>query len=550
LKVALALAIAGMQHLATMALQREVKTFGAPTEAVESHISSGAAFPLAIANMTISDSSPVPIYEQICRAIRTAVATGDLPPGTHLPTGRELAEMLNIGRNTVVTAYSRLVADGYLLTNKRRGTRVVEDTANLGLVPGDEGPAKSLAVSEAKSHGSRSESNVIEIGYHARHALQAAPPETVANAPFCLYSPDPALYPRNPLSRLLTEEFCRSPSGGDNRGEIRKFQLAITNYLRRMRGVCCEPYQIIPVSGLESALDLTTRVMIDPGHWIYVEDPTSDLVRHRLRSAGAQLAPIPSDNKGVDIGRMAAPPPRMIFASPSVSFPLGQEMSEAHRQTLLGAARNWHAVIFECDTAWDLSYTGNRFRALQGSDHGAPIIYFGSLNLILGPHIQVGYLVVPAQLADPFRHTAKLIGYGPEAFVLSALARFINDTEFAIHTKNVRSAYAKRLRVLVESIRARIGRITVVEPTGGLHVTVLFSDELNEERICQMSAERGLSVAALSRFYCATGRGPASTGIVLGIGSVPDRTIESMVGRLAEVVGEVRRHRHAATAAT
>jgi len=505
-----------------------------------SHAEAGEAnFSLAIANITVDDASPISIYEQICRAIRSAIAAGDLPPGTHLPTSRELADALKIGRNTVVTAYSRLAAEGYLLANKRRGTRVAEDAVRLAAIVPDERPAEAYEPERTvEFHKPSKWPASVEIGYRARQILETMAPQNAHTAPFGLHMPDPSLYPRNPLSRLIAEEFCRSPGGGDTRHGLRKFQTVMANYLRHMRGVLCEPSQIIPVTGVESALDLTTRVMIDPGHWVYVEDPASDIVGQYLRSAGAQILPIPSDNNGADINRVSGPPPRLIFASPSVSFPLGCQMSDARREAMLAAARNWNAVVFECDSLWELSYTGGRVRSMQGRDRDASVIYFGSLNQTLGPHIRVGYLVVPPNLVEPFTEMAQRISYGPESFVLAALATFVEDTDYAVHTKSIRSIYAERLGVLVESLRAHLGNVTILEPCGGLHLAIVFNDPINERAVCRAAAERGLAVTELSRFY--GDRSRAQRGIVLGFGNLPERIVETMVCRLAEVIDEVR----------
>lgn len=512
-----------------------------PQHAVATASGEETNFSLAIANIRVDDASPISIYEQICRAIRSAIAAGDLPPGTHLPTSRELADALKIGRNTVVTAYSRLAAEGYLLANKRRGTRVAEDAVRLAAVTPDdrvvEMPEPERMV-EFRQPSKWPTANSVEIGYRARQILETMAPQSAHTAPFGLHMPDPSLYPRNPLSRLIAEEFCRSPGGSDTRHGLRKFQAVMANYLRHMRGVLCEPSQIIPVTGIESALDLTTRVMIDPGHWVYVEDPASDIVSQYLRSAGAQILPIPSDNNGADINRVSGPPPRLIFTSPSVGFPLGCQMSEARREAMLAAARNWNAVVFECDALWELSYTGGRVRAMQGRDRDAPVIYFGSLYQTLGPHIRVGYLVAPPNLVEPFTEMAQRISYGPESFVLAALATFVEDTDYAVHTKSIRSIYAERLGALVTSLRTHLRNVTILEPCGGLHVTIVFNDPVNEKAICRAAAERGLSVTELSRFY--GDRSRAQRGIVLGFGNLPERIVETMVCRLAEVIDEVR----------
>lgn len=487
------------------------------------------SFPLAIAHMKINSASPVPIYEQICRAIRVAISSGDLPPGTMLPTSREFARALGVGRNTIVTAYTRLVAEGYLTSNTRRGTRVAENPVGLLPAMAEERPAQSRPPEFPPAP---------EISFRARYALEELALEP-ALAPSALHAPDPSLYPRNPLSRLIAQEFCRAP-GNDTQHGLQRFQTAMADFLRHMRGVHCEPSQIIPITGLESALDLTARVMIDPGHCIYVEDPASDTVRQSLRAAGGQLVPIPSDSNGADITQASGPPPRLIFASPSVSFPLGRQMTEERRLAMLEAAQRWNAVIFECDALWELSYTGSRIRAMQGYDRNGPVLYFGSLNQTLGPHIRVGYLVVPPALVKPFTEMAQRIAYGPEGFLLAALASFIEDSHYAMHSKTIRSVYAARMAVLVEACRAQFQGATVLEPSGGLNLAVRFNDPIDEIAICRAAGERGLSVSPLSRFYDRQRERPAPAGLVLGFGTVPERLLETMARRIAEIVAKAR----------
>jgi GntR family transcriptional regulator/MocR family aminotransferase len=179
-------------------------------------------------------------------------------------------------------------------------------------------------------------------------------------------------------------------------------------------------------------------------------------------------------------------------------------------------------------------------RAMQGSDKDAPVIYFGSLNHTLGPHIRVGYLVVPPRLVEPFSEMAQRISYGPEPFLLAALASFVEGTDYAVHTKSIRSIYAERLGVLVNSLRTHLSNVTILEPCGGLHVTVVFNEPVNERAICRAAADRGLSVTELSRFYLDSARAPH--GVVLGFGNLPERVIETMVCRLADVISEVREH--------
>ena len=73
---------------------------------------------------TIDASDPTPLYAQLERAIRVAIATGRLHPGDKLPTVRQLAVELRINANTVAKVYAFLERAGVLETRRGVGTFV------------------------------------------------------------------------------------------------------------------------------------------------------------------------------------------------------------------------------------------------------------------------------------------------------------------------------------------------------------------------------------------------------------------------------------------
>ena len=71
--------------------------------------------------ITLSPSSPDPLYKQVTDQIRDAIATGDLAPGDKLPSIRELGRALDVSLITIKRAYQDLEAQGYILTRHGLG---------------------------------------------------------------------------------------------------------------------------------------------------------------------------------------------------------------------------------------------------------------------------------------------------------------------------------------------------------------------------------------------------------------------------------------------
>ena len=72
----------------------------------------------------VDPSSPIPIYAQLAEQFRQAIAQGLLPPGTALPTVRQLAVDLRVNMHTVAHAYAELTREGLIAMHRGRGTFV------------------------------------------------------------------------------------------------------------------------------------------------------------------------------------------------------------------------------------------------------------------------------------------------------------------------------------------------------------------------------------------------------------------------------------------
>jgi GntR family transcriptional regulator len=79
--------------------------------------------------LVVDTRSPVPVYQQIIEQVRAQVEESALPPGTPLPSVRQLAADLDINPNTVAKSYLLLERDGVIQTVRRRGTFVAEQAA-------------------------------------------------------------------------------------------------------------------------------------------------------------------------------------------------------------------------------------------------------------------------------------------------------------------------------------------------------------------------------------------------------------------------------------
>ena len=482
-----------------------------------------ADLPLALARMAVDPASPLPLYKQICRMLRMAISTGDLPAGLVLPTSHELAASLEVSRNTIVTVYSLLAAEGLLSSNTRRGTRVADVPVNR---------APSTLRKQDLDLPSRQRPTRQTPALPSPHPQGDSKSAGEVAALAATQTPDPSNSPMA-LGRCIAREFGSPPKPAL---ALRQFQYAICTFLRRARGMQCEPEQVMPVRSLKHALDLVGRILIDPGHWAYVEDPSDGQALRSLHAAGAQVLPISGDVYGADISKVHGPSPRIVVVSPSANFPSGHQMSDTRRTAMLETADRTGAFIFEDDRWCEISYSGRQSKPIQARNPGARVLYFGSLQESLGPQIKAAYLVVPFPLIRAFSRAQRAEAI-PGPFVLSALAAFITSPDFAHHLQSVRSAYSQRLSILVEACRRSLRDAVILEPAGGLALPVQLHREIDEEAVCRAGASLNAALAPLSSsFHFAADSTPR--GIIIGLGTVSERSIDILVSRISEAVHE------------
>src|SRR6185437_11237602 len=334
----------------------------------------------------VDRAAPTPLHRQVYGGFRDAILRGDLAAGQQVPSSRALASELGISRFPVLDAYSQLLAEGYFETRVGSGTFVSSD---LQIQKRSTRPL----VSKASPERSPSRRSALYPAYERlpwRHGWGA----------FGVHQPALDHFPFDVWSKLLSRHSRKLrvyPTHNAGPLGLQPFREAICSYLRTARAVRCEPDQIMVVSGSQQALDITTRVLLDPGDAAWTEEPCYPLVRSLLLGSGCAPVPIPVDQEGIDVGAgmRIAPRARAAFVTPSHHYALGVTMSAGRRFQLLEWARQSSSWIVEDDYDSEYRYESMPIPSLQSLDPGGSVIYIGTFSKVLRPSLRLGYIVIP-----------------------------------------------------------------------------------------------------------------------------------------------------------
>jgi GntR family transcriptional regulator/MocR family aminotransferase len=476
------------------------------------------------------------LHEQVYRALRLEILRSRMRPGARVPSTRWLASEIGVSRNVVALAYSHLLAEGYLSTRRGAGTYVAAELPEITISCGQ----SAIKSASPPRRPARLSSYALHIEQEWKHGLSWAPGAARLRYDFRYGPPSLAEFPYETWCRILARCARRASNRDLDYGPPEGSQAlreALCDYLRSARAIQCHPEQILIVSGIKQGLDIATRVLIESGDCVALEDPQMRTVRAVFRAAGAKLTAVPVDAQGIAIERLRPTRQvRLMHLTPSYQFPTGITMSLARRLEVLAWAKRAGTVIFEDDYDSGYRYSGPSVEALHALDDSQSVIYAGTFSKSLFPALRLGYLVLPEYLVSIFRSTKALIDTGSPMLPQLAVAHFLREGHFERHLRKLRTRNAQRRAALVDALDRHLGeRVQVSGSNAGDHILVWLRDFsfARASEVCRRAGAAGVRVYSVRPFYVAP---PTRAGLLLGYASMNEREIREGILRLAQVL--------------
>ena len=469
---------------------------------------------------------------QIFGQIRNLILSGLLKPGAAMPGSRPLAEELGVSRNTVLLAYDRLIAEGYLQTRAAKGTFVSNDLPDASIVNRlhDE-PSRSAVASASRRR---------PVVFRGRVQRRVTRNRDTVSIDFWGSRPNPDCFPLNAWRRSMLRKLAHAGTSlteyGDPAG-LFEFRQALADFLGPARGFSLQPEQIVIVHGIQEALNIVARLFIERGTLVATENPCSQAAAYTFESYGADLVPVPVDDDGIDVSLLPDQPVSLLYLTPSHQFPTGRTLSFERRVRVLEWALRVGAYIVEDDYDSDFRYDGPPLPALAGLDRHDTVIYLGTFSKSIGPGLRIGYMVLPRALVEPAVTIKSLLDSGHSWLDQAVLAEFIASGDYIRHLRRIRHVYKRRRDRLLEVLHREFGDVTVSGRRGGMHVMWHLHDHFpTAVELEAMARDCGVGIYSLqSGGVYDYGDSPyGERAILLGYSSVPEEKIDEGIQRIAE----------------
>ncbi|HEY9712729.1 MAG TPA: PLP-dependent aminotransferase family protein [Chroococcales cyanobacterium] len=515
--------------------------------------------------INLDSASTVPLHRQVYEEIRGAILSGRLASGKKVPSTRALAESLGVSRATITLSYECLLSEGYLEAFTGAGTFVCRE------LPEDLLQVESDEFEDAFESGAAIAEQLISPDGDIREQASEAPKPVkkirhkrlsvygdslkqkdwmafTAQEPEIQFSygrPDLSefpmrlwmqLYQMHSKKRNLTE--LDSPSNARGYLPLRQ---ALADYVGRSRAVTCSPDQIIVINGSQQGINLVTRILVDRGDFVGVEEPGYLGAQKALLAQGAVLVPFHVDNNGLRLDELKSRfavnsenPLKLIYVTPSHQYPTGVVLSLPRRLEMLKWAHRTGSYIIEDDYDSEFRYKGRPIPALAAVDKDGSVIYIGTFSKTLLPALRLGYLVVPEELVDVFARAKWLADRHSPLLDQQVLADFINQGHLDRHIRKMRSIYSVRRKLFVETLKKYFGnRISIHGDNAGINVLVRFDTHLSDKDLVERARKLGVGLTSTAQLYVGE---PRHGEFLLNYGGLSDEQITDGVDRLAHAL--------------
>lgn len=463
------------------------------------------------------------LWSWLYTEIRAAILDGRLKPGTRLPSSRNLADQYGLSRGTVVASFNQLRAEGYATGEGSAGTFVnLVETDHSSAIWKRRLPASRTALSKRAT-------KLISKPF-------LLPDSHSIGRAFRSYEPAIDLFPVELWARVAARVYRNAPLSLYGQGDPSGYQplrRAIAEYVGRSRGVRCSAEQIIVTTGAQQAFDLISRLLLDPGDEVWMEDPGYPGASKAFEAGGAVVIPVPVDPDGMDIsyGRRVAPRARMAYVTPANQFPLGKVLSAKRKIELLNWASMGGSWIIEDEYDGEYRYLGKPIASMHSMDRSGSVIYVGTFTKLLFNALRLGFIVVPERLVEAFQIGRSYIDQHPPTLDQATLAEFITEGHFGNHVRKMRQVYLERLQLLRDSAQENLaGILEVDDPPAGMRTIAWLKTGIPDRVAAQKAKRHGLDVFPISAFVSKYRRDP---GLMLGFAGCNANEIKRGVETLA-----------------
>ena len=444
-------------------------------------------------------NSTEPIYYQIEQHIKKTIENGILSSNSKLPATRELAKIIGVSRNSVITAYENLELEGILYTVKGKGTFVAD-----------------------KNITSKGEWNIDWSNKSNEYANLSCRLDTV----------------KSEIPNRIALEGHKILNYGYAQG-YKPLIDYLHEYMNK-KGVNTDEKSFIITNGFTEGLQLILSSYTSEGDNIICENPTHNtsiklMKLHKLNLIGVDIA-----EDGIDLmdleEKLKNNQIKLGYLTPSYNNPTGIVINGEKRFKIYNLFKQYNVPIIEDGFNEELHYNNSHIAplaAFDGKNNG--VIYIGSFSKILFPGIRVGWVLADKKIIDTLESVKRCYNIHTSFLDQAILYEYLKSGTFEKQIKRTRKYYKEKHDFAIKCLNKYL-KPKYIWGEYGMHVYVAI-EGIDSRELLQKCYERKVIFAPGDIFDI---NNKKSDTLRLGLSRITMEEIEEGIKIISECVNEIK----------
>jgi 2-aminoadipate transaminase len=269
---------------------------------------------------------------------------------------------------------------------------------------------------------------------------------------------------------------------------------------------------MLVTTGSQQAVDLLTRVYLDKGDVVLVENPTYLAAIQLFQFRGVQVIPVEADEEGMDLDdlakKIAQYRPKMVYVIPTFANPTGKVWSLERRLGLLRQCREQNILIMEDDPYGEIQFDGEApYRSLFSLDEhprNSCVVYTSTFSKIVAPGLRTGWALGDERVIQMMVKAKQAVDLQSSTIDQVALYQLLSQFDLNSHIDKIRTSYKERMEWMHElMVRQQWEGVSWQKPRGGMFLWVALPEHVVSSELLKVAVQKGVAFVPGEAFYAA-----------------------------------------------
>lgn len=277
----------------------------------------------------------------------------------------------------------------------------------------------------------------------------------------------------------------------------------------REEGIEGDPNDVVVTVGSQMALDLLTRIFVDPGDVVLAEGPSYVGALGSFAAYQARVVHVAMDEHGLvpallhealDALDRQGITPKFLYTIPNFHNPAGVTLAHERRPQILDLCRRYGVMVIEDNPYGMLGFTGETHPALRSYD--ADVIYLGSFSKTFASGLRVGWALVPPLVRDRLVLAAESATLCPPSFTQMLVSRYLSHHDWRSQIKTFSENYRERRDAMIAALETYLPEgCSWTVPDGGFFVWLTVPEGVDTKAMLPRAVTARVAYASGTGFY-------------------------------------------------